>query len=207
MDLMIRLVVNNNCRYKVKGVSEMVSTLMLISLTVAGSLLIYNYMSKYVNVENIKAKYGSIVLIGYDSRDGNGIGGIQHINNHNDRILCAKSCRIDMNPANNGTEYIVIYVKNRSDRSIIINDIIVNGAIHTWNNSMPPRGGTFNLIVGDNTVQNNSNINELLPSATSKILLKLSNNIDDIPIGSMIEIGIPLDGYIYRYSIVAGDMR
>ncbi|MFN4337261.1 MAG: hypothetical protein ACK4FV_06765 [Candidatus Nitrosocaldus sp.] len=154
----------------------------------------------------MRANYESIMLVGYDSRDGNKIGGVQGIDNYGNGMLCARSCRVDSIPALNGTEFIAIYVKNVSAKSIRINDIIVNGALHTWSSTVPPRGRMFSLLVGDNIVQGNRNANEIPPFTTAKILLKLSNNIDDIQIGDMIEVGIPLDGYIYRERIVAGDM-
>ncbi|GBC73052.1 hypothetical protein HRbin04_00448 [archaeon HR04] len=188
------------------GVSEIISTLIIVSLTVVGSLFLYNYINEYVYVESLKVKHTNVMLIGYDSRDGSRIGGVQGIDNRMDGILCAKSCNPNSIPAQRGTEFIVLYIKNISPTSITINEIVVNGAMHRWSNTIPLSGGSFTIINGNNIVQGNGR-NDIPPFTTSTVLIKLSNNIEDIRLGSIIEIGIPLDGYMYREKIVAGDVR
>ncbi|MEM4705510.1 MAG: hypothetical protein QW053_03075, partial [Candidatus Nitrosocaldus sp.] len=81
-----------------------------------------------------------------------------------------------------------------------------NGAMHRWNNTLPLSGGSFIIINGNNIVQGNGR-NDIPSLTTSTVLIKLSNNIEDVRLGSTIEIGIPLDGYMYREKIVAGDVR
>lgn len=188
------------------GVSEIISTLIIVSLTVVGSLFLYNYINGYVHIENLRVKHTNIMVIGYDSRDGGRIGGIQGIDNRTDGVLCANSCNPNRIPAQGGTEFIVLYIKNISPTSITINEIVINGAMHRWNNTLPLSGGSFIIINGNNIVQGNGR-NDIPSLTTSTVLIKLSNNIEDVRLGSTIEIGIPLDGYMYREKIVAGDVR
>ncbi|MCS7141950.1 MAG: hypothetical protein NZ888_07190 [Candidatus Nitrosocaldus sp.] len=177
------------------GVSEIISTLMMVSLTVVGSLLLYSYIHGYVHVEHLRIRHESITLTGYDSRDGGRVGGMLSIDNRTDGMLCAASCNPHRSPSSNGTEFIVLYIKNTSNNGISIGGIIINKAMHTWSGSMPPDGGTFSIVTGEDTAQAT---NEIPPLTTARILVKLSDRIEDIPLGSTIEVSIPLADSVYR---------
>lgn len=60
---------------------------------------------------------------------------------------------------------------------------------------MPPDGGTFSIVTGEDTAQAT---NEIPPLTTARILVKLSDRIEDIPLGSTIEVSIPLADSVYR---------
>jgi len=195
--------------------SEIISVLMLISITIIGTVLIQQYITGMIRVENIKLKSSIVKLVGYDTRDGQNIGMFTTLNNINDNKLCASSCinNRDRLPANNGTEFIVLYIKNQSTNSIKIEGIIVNGSLHLWdastasrqlNNLSYPRSGFFSIISNYDTIQKEYNIIESL--STSRVVIKLSSNISDIPIGHVINIRVISDTSSQNWYIKSGDL-
>jgi len=200
---------------KSKGLSEIVSILMLIGITIIGAVIVQQYLTNTIKVDNAKLKGGILKLVGYDSRDGQDIGGITILDNVNDNKLCARSCINNRNslPNNNGTEFIVLYIKNQSPNPIRIEGIIVNGSLHLWdastaskqlNNLSYPRSGFFSIISNYSTVQKEDNMIESL--SAYKIVIKLSSNIDDIPIGHTINIRLISDSLSYSWYINSGDV-
>ena len=200
---------------KNKGLSEIISVLMLVGITIIGTVIIQQYLTNTIKIENIRLKSGILKLIGYDTRDGQDIGGIAILDNVNDNKLCAKSCTNNNNslPNNNGTEFIILHIKNQSPNPIKIEGIIINGSLHLWdastvsrqlNNLSYPRSGFFSIIPNYSTIQKGDNIIESL--STYRIVIKLSSNIDDIPIGHTINIRLIGDSLSHSWYINSGDV-
>ena len=137
---------------KKRGVSEVISSVLLIGITVAGAALISVYISdsNIADVSSFAPSIGSagsssssIRLMGYDSRDTQDdewLLGIVGLENFHDDRLCTGGC-VDNPPGgpfasnlpvNGGTEFIVLQVRNTGITSVTLRGMIINDESYTW---------------------------------------------------------------------------
>jgi len=166
---------------KRRGVSEVISTVLLLGITVAGAALASAYIadSNIADVSSFTPSIGSagsssssIRLMGYDSRDtqdNEWLLGIDGLENLFDSKLCTISCAgpTESNlPINGGTEFIVLQIRNTGISSVTLRGLIINDEAYPWDdtqagkcldmgNDLPagsyPAPGTFAIIVPDST--------------------------------------------------------
>ncbi|MFB5610941.1 MAG: hypothetical protein ACE5RT_03960, partial [Nitrosopumilaceae archaeon] len=127
---------------KKRGVSVVISTLLVLAITIVGALSISNLMStSALTTVNQTPKdiimANSMLLVGYDTRDGQTLTEIATLNNKPDGKLCTASCAAASSTAlpNDplpGTEFIVLQLWNKNTVEVPIRNIQVNGVIHTW---------------------------------------------------------------------------
>ncbi len=130
---------------KRRAVSETIGTLLLLVITVAGAVLISNFVSDGFfgstnqNPSSVDASSDSIQLTGYDTRDSSELINIASLNNKFDQLLCAKgndpNCTIavaDDIPSDDGTEFIAIQIRNMNTDSVFLQNIQVNNELHRW---------------------------------------------------------------------------
>ncbi len=126
---------------KKRGVSVVISTLLVLAITIVGAMSISNLMStSLLTTVNDTPKNiimaNSMLLVGYDTRDGQTLSNIPTLNNDSpsDGMLCTASCAGFPNnpPSGGGTEFIVLHLWNKNTVEIPIRNIQVNGVIHTW---------------------------------------------------------------------------
>jgi len=112
---------------------------MLITITVVGAILVSSLMKDTLLIRadedstfNVFAH--SIKLTGYDTRDSEDLSGINNLDNQFNLALCTVSCKLNDNviPSNNGTEFLVLNLRNKNVNSININNIQINEIVHTW---------------------------------------------------------------------------
>ena len=135
---------------KRRGVAEIISTMMLMAVTVIGALtLTYFVNDGFVsgNLGTVSALDSSlnILLLAYDTRDSSSLLSLLDVDNDlkivNDTkgnpILCGVTCSVPPNaiPESGGTEFVVLQVQNNAIDSIFLEDITINGVVHSWDSS------------------------------------------------------------------------
>ena len=132
---------------KRRGVSEVISTVLLLGITVAGAALASTFISdsNIADVSSFAPSIGSagsssssIRLMGYDSRDTQAtewLLGIDDLENKYDSMLCTVSCAgpTESNlPINGGTEFIVLQIRNTGISSVILRGMTINDEAYLW---------------------------------------------------------------------------
>jgi len=111
---------------KRRGVSVVISTLLVLAIT----MVTVNQTPKDIIMSN------SVLLVGYDTRDGEKLSNIVDFDNNNpDGRLCTVSCVAASStalPGAGGTEFIVLHLWNKNTAEVPIRNIQVNGVKHTW---------------------------------------------------------------------------
>lgn len=212
---------------KGRGVSVVISTLLVLAITIVGALSISNLMStSALTTVNQTPKdiimANSMLLIGYDTRDGQTLSDITSpnpLNNNNlppsDGMLCTVSCAgadsKDL-PSAGGTEFIVLRLWNKNTVEVPIRNIQVNGVIHTWdlqtrNQNLDgagvhpafPEEGKFSIIHYSNAGILIQNATETMAGDIEKrIVIKLSSDVEgklpskDIGLGEPLQILIKI---------------
>src|SRR3989337_938979 len=161
---------------KRRAVSQIIGTMMILAVTVAGAVFLSNLMSnEFFAVDQnpvAEARIDSIRLTSYDTRDSVKLTDVPDLNNTFNQMLCTKGvsggCIItvaDNLPINGGTEFIVLQIRNMNLDSIFIHNILINNVGHTWDEFAVgdlvltndiglggnyPRAGTFSIIPVEN---------------------------------------------------------
>ncbi len=119
---------------KKRGVSVVISTLLVLAITIVGAMFISNLMSTSVLTSVNQAPKdiimaNSMLLVGYDTRDGQTLSDITSpaLNNVPDGRLCTISCvgapatalPGDVPP---GTEFIVLHLWNKNSIEVPIHN-------------------------------------------------------------------------------------
>jgi len=206
---------------KKRGVSVVISTLLVLAITIVGAMFISNLMSSSVLTTVNQAPKdiimaNSMLLVGYDTRDGQTLSAITSpaLNNVPDGRLCTISCvgapatalPGDVPP---GTEFIVLQLWNKNSIEVPIHNIQVNGIIHTWDlqtrfqnldgdiatASYPsyPAAGQFSIIHHSNSGTLIQNGTEIMAGDIEKrIVIKLSPLVEGQLTPPDIGLGEPL---------------
>ena len=202
---------------KRRGVSVVISTLLVLAITIIGALSISNLMStSALTTVNQAPKdiimANSMLLVGYDTRDGltlSDISGPKALDNQPDGMLCTVSCAGASStalPSAGGTDFIVLQLWNKNTVEVPIRNIQVNGIMHTWdlqarNQNLDgagvhpafPEEGKFSIIHHSNSgllIQNGTET--MAGDREKRIVIKLSSDvIGDLP-SQDIGLGEPL---------------
>jgi len=196
-------------RKKRRAVSDIIATLLMVVITVAGGIVVLNFVQTtdiIQSTETISSEEASISIkiTGYDSRDSSDLSGISTMDNLLDQKLCTTSCSgaIDKIPANFGTEFIVLNIRNDGAGSAYLGSIFVNNVLHTWDSltatvalnasidpvgGSSPRDGQYSIIPPSTLTQESST--EIKTGNDRRIVIKLSPSItSDIDLTSAIRI-------------------
>jgi len=198
---------------KKRGVSVVISTLLVLAITIVGAMSISNLMSNSLlttvnQVPKDIIMANSVLLVGYDTRDSEKLSKIDDLENKFDNMLCTVSCAgasPTALPEAGGTDFIVLQLWNKNTADIPIRNIQVNGVMHTWDlqarnqlfdgkGSYPayPAAGKFSII-------HHSNIGTLIQNGTEtmagdiekRIIIHLSPLVEgDIPPPALPDIGL-----------------
>ena len=216
---------HSNLIIKRRAVSEVISTMLLLGITVAGAAMVSFYVQDS-DISDVSARSptigssgtlaSSIKLIGYDSRDtqsGEGLSGIDTLENENNSPgqLCTTSCIDNVLPAVSGTEFITLHIKNTGLESITLQSVTINAISHTWESSqngkcldLPggdyPSGGKFSLVYDEPacaiTESMQRNTNILLSNDETLLVVKLSSSITpDLDVNDPLRIKINTDKF------------
>ena len=221
---------------KRRAVSQIIGTMLILAITVAGAVLLSNLMSKeFFALDQhpvAEARIDSIRLTSYDTRDSVELTNVPNLNNTFNQMLCTKGdsagCTIgnvDNLPKNGGTEFIVLQIRNMNLNSVFIHNILINNVGHTWDNLAVgnivltnnlgsggnyPRAGTFSII----PVENDAPIkqlatNEIPGDGEVRLVIKLSDEIpQDIGMWSSLRVLVNFGGsQPAEFIILSGDAK
>jgi len=203
---------------KKRGVSVVISTLLVLAITIVGAMSVSNLMSNsLLTTVNDTPKNiimaNSMLLVGYDTRDGLTLSDITSpaLNNKpSDSMLCTASCAglpLAL-PSDGGTDFIVLQIWNKNAIDITIRNIQVNGVVHTWdlqtrNQNLDgtgvhpafPEEGKFSIIHHSNAgilIQNGTDT--MTGDIEKRIIIKLSSDVigylpsQDVGLGEPLQI-------------------
>ena len=215
---------------KRRAVSVVISSLLILVVTIIGAVMISNMISassiaSISQTARAEVASNSLILTSYDTRDGLTLDSISVLNNEFDDVLCTDTCNTlsrDDIPANGGTDFIVLKLRNKNIFPISINNIQVNGVSHTWDSQTGgvllnanfndssgkyPRAGQFSIIHVSNLEQ--QSIQNIESGDEVRIVIKLSGEIQpDIGLGDSMHVLVNLGaGQPAEYLMLAGDTR
>ena len=179
---------------KRRAVSQIIGTMLILAITVAGAVLLSNLMSReFFTVDQhpvAEARLDSIRLTSYDTRDSVELTNVPNLNNTFNQMLCTSGdsaqCTIvnaDNLPKNGGTEFIVLQIRNMNIDPVFIHNILINNVGHTWDN----------LAVGNLVLTNNLGSGGNYPKAGAFSIIPVEN---DLPITQLATNEIPGDGEV-----------
>ena len=200
---------------KRRGVSVVISTLLVLAITIVGALSISNLMStSSLATINQTPKdivmANSVLLVGYDTRDGEELSNIANFDNNATNVrLCTVSCIGALStalPIDSGTEFIVLQLWNKNAVDVPIRNIQVNGIRHTWdlqtrNQALNgvgiypayPAAGQFSIIPHSNGGSLIQFGNQTVAGDQEvRLVIKLSPNVKGNLISEDIGLGEPL---------------
>ena len=224
------------CIQKRRAVTEIVGTMMILVVTVAGAVILSNLLSdEFFSIDQhptTQARVDSIRLTSYDSRDSVELANVPDLNNTFNQMLCTKGdsaeCTIvnaDSLPKNGGTEFLVLQIRNMNINPVLIQNVLINNVGHTWDNQAVgtlnlkndlgvggnyPKAGTFSIIPveNDSPIQQLST-NEVPNDGEVRLVIKLSDNIpQDIGMWSSLRILVNFGGpQPAEFIILSGDAK
>jgi flagellin-like protein len=213
---------------KRKAVSEVISSLLLVVITVVGALILSQFLDETFvagssSISSANNNLKVLKLLAYDTRDSSGLLNIDKLDNKLDFTLVGESVAVDPNftPENDGTEFIVLQIENQGLNSVFIKDVFVNGKKHAWDSDTSgtlvdastndatgkyPKAGMFSLSDIDSNIQYNSA--EISDGQRVNLLVKLSDEVTDITLNSSMRILLNI-GYNQpiEFIIEAGDAK
>lgn len=198
---------------KRKGIADIISTMLLMGITVTGATtLTYFVNDSFVSgnlstVSSLDTATKSIQLLAFDTRDSTTLLQLSNLDNEfGDQKLCGVSCTgvglSDKIPANDGSEFVIIKIKNNSIDSVFLRNIQLNNVMHTWDpqtsdatlNTVQnlssggnyPHDGKFSILPNSSTVQSANN--EIQSGKTVNLLIKLGPDDQDILLNKGIRV-------------------
>ncbi len=217
---------------KKRGLSEIIATLLLLVITIAGSaflaLIVQGGGFSTTAANPMASAYPSysIKMMGYDTRDASNLLEISSIDNKFDEKLCTASCQgaADDIPesASPGTEFIVLQIKNVSPNFVYIKSIQINGVMHSWDEQTGgksfdagandlsgkyPLSGKFSILQMSNLVQKSDN--KISEDEEIRLVVKLSKDMSaDILLSKPIQVLINFGSTrATELVIVSGDTK
>jgi len=215
--------------HKKRGVSVVISTLLVLAITVTGAMWISNIMSTSAlttvnQTPKAIVEANSVLLIAYDTRDGASLFNMENFDNKFDSVLCTVSCAGDpqnRQPSLGGTDFIAIQLLNQNSNPTHIKSLQVNGMPHAWDTNTRnvnfdvteeppnfPRAGMFSIIpaYGAHTQQNSQQVDgdqEII------LVIKLSSSFEsDIELGKPLQILVNLgQAQPAEFTILTGETR
>jgi len=221
---------------KRRAVSQIIGTMMILAITVAGAVFLSQLMSnEFFAVDQnpvAEARIDSIRLTSYDTRDSVELTNIPDLNNNFDQVLCTTDvigeCSItsvDNLPVNGGTEFIVLQIRNMNLNSVFIHNILINNVGHTWDELSVgdlvltndigsggnyPRAGTFSIIPVENDVPIiQQSTNQIPGDGEVRLVIKLSGDIpQNIGMWSSLRVLVNFGGsQPAEFIILSGDAK
>ena len=210
---------------------------MILVVTVVGAVFLSNLLSEgFFAVDQTPvadARLDSIQLTSYDTRDSVKLTNVRNLNNTFNQMLCTKGdsaectiADIDNLPINDGTEFIVLQIRNMNVDSVYIHNVLINNVGHTWDNNAVgildltddlsgtgnyPAAGKFSIIPVENNYQETKlhETNQIQGDEEVKIIVKLSNQIpQDIGMWSSLRVLVNFGGpQPAEFIILSGDAK
>ena len=194
-----------------RGITDIISTMMLMAVTVTGASTLTYFMNDAFlsgnlgTTSTLESSSLNILLLAYDTRDSSGLLTLTDVDNKYDSLLCRSGCSSNPNniPANDGTEFIVIQIKNNNLNSIFLEHLSINGQRYSWDistsgilldttvpliNGKYPADGMFSILpVTVGSIIQNENT-EIQSGQTVNLLVKLDSVGSDIQLNKGIRL-------------------
>ena len=202
---------------KKRAVAEVISSLLLVVITVAGAFLIASFLgesfvaSSMSLVSSTDTSTNTIQLRAFDTRDGEKLmNPLYQIDNQDyildpiDGYLCRDGdlsligepftvCTSNANksPANGGTSYVVIQIENRGINPIWLSDVYLDNVGHTWDSTTGgvTLNGSVNPDLGTGAVPRDGMFS-ILPADITDITQNIDSQITE---GSTVNLVVKLD--------------
>ena len=199
---------------KRRAVAEVISSLLLVVITVVGAVILTTFLDETFvagssSIAGSETSVRSLQLLKYDTRDSDNLMLIPTADNKfgDGLLLGAGAASADSVPKDDGTEFLVIQIKNRSINPTFIEDIRINGVVHDWDpltsgidfSATPaavvgeyPSDGTFSIAlvpedpVTDPSIQKSSAVIE--EGQIVNIFIKLGPDDTDIDLNRSIRL-------------------
>ena len=219
---------------KRRGVSEIIGSLLLVVITVAGAVLLMTFLDEsFVSggmavSSSTDSTIKTLKLRAYDTRDGNNLMGYIGLGDSNltDNILCRDTCigSSNMHPDLGGSGIIVMQIENRSVNSIFLKNIYLDNISHFWDSSTSenlldpgmgipgsgdfPADGTFSILSNDINDLTQGNDNQIQSGETVNVLVKLDTINQDIQLSKTIRVQLNIGANsLAEFLIESGDAR
>lgn len=217
-----------------RGVTEVISTVLLMMITVTGSAILAYFMNDafvtgaVTSISSSDVSTKSIQLLAYDTRDSTKLLQMDILSNSNaasTNMLCGISCKNNANqiPSNIGTEFVVLRVKNNGIDPVLLGQVIINGIPHSWDPNTKdtqldgtsddvsgegkyPSDGMFSVLPSDASLYQQKN--EIKNGATVDIVIKLGPDDSDILLNDGIRILLDIGTVQFvEFVVESGDAR
>lgn len=219
---------------KRKGVSVVISTLLVLAITIVGALSISNLMStSALTTVNQTPKAiiaaNSVLLTAYDTRDGASLFNIANFDNESaDLVLCTITCAgVDQNkmPSLGGTDFIILQLWNKNTNPIHVKSVNVNGVPHVWDTTTRnvdldptiitdpsgdfPRAGMYSLIPTSSSSLTQQSAQQVDGDQEVILIIKLNPAFSsDLVLGKPLHIGINIgDVKPAEFIILTGETK
>jgi len=218
---------------KKRGVSVVISTLLVLAITIVGAVSISNLMStSALGTVNQTPKAiiaaNSVILSAYDTRDGTSLFNIANFDNDFDNELCTTSCaggNSNLKPTLGGTDFIAIELWNKNSNEVFVKSLQVNGVTHVWDIStknqvfdpsigIPPTGqfpkaGMFSIIPTSSSPLTQQQTQQVDGDKQVILVIKLSPDFaSDLDLGIPLQILVNIGDYQpSEYVILTGDAK
>ena len=217
-----------------RAITDVISTLMLMAVTVTGATTLTYFMNDAFisgnlgTITTLDASSQNLLLVAYDTRDSSSLLTLTDIDNENivNRFLCGLTCSVNpyLIPENGGTEFIVLQVQNNSIDDIFLNDISINNVIHLWDSATSgiqldasqndlvggkyPQDGMFSIL-SEGVIPIIQNENFQIESGNIVyLLIKLGSSDSDIQLNKGIHVFLNTGGiHPIEFLIESGDAR
>src|SRR3990172_7812200 len=201
---------------KRKAVSEIIGTLMILAITVAGAVLVANFVRDGFfdvsqNPSGSDARADSIQLTGYDTRDSNTLINVASLDNvFND----------------DGTEFIALQLRNMNTNSVFLSNIQVNNVLHAWDDGTAgwsfdatlsggagttyPKAGFFSIIPSPDRPNPDKQFvsQEVQGNEEVRVIIKLSETLSDIKMWDSMLIVVNFGGsQPAQFIVSSGDAK
>ena len=221
---------------KRRGVSDIIGTMLILVITVAGAVFISNalqdgFFALDQNPSGPGAYANSIWLTGYDARDSVDLSGAVGLTNDFDQQLCTVTCNDpsvdDKRPLAGGTEFLVLHIKNTNINSVFLHNVMIRNEGHTWDSATAgkdldvssdgtatngefPRDGQFSIMpLSNNLPIKQKGTNELRGDEEVRLVVKLSDQLtQDIVMWDSLRILVNFGGsQPAEFIILSGDAK
>jgi flagellin-like protein len=219
---------------KRRAVSEIIGTMMILVITVVGAVFISNAMQGFIfpydsGESATEVRPESVSLFGYDTRDSTNLSDVTGLdNNFNQLLLTNGATEVNKIPSQNGTEFIVLHLRNLSTNSIFLHNVLINNEGHSWDTVAAsqvldptftgvttgqfPEDGKFSIIPmynGTGPTITQIATNEVLGDGEVRVIIKLSDNIpQDIGMWDSLRILVNYGGaQPAEFIVLSGDAK
>ena len=219
---------------KRRAVSEIIATLMILAVTVAGAVFISNAMQGFMfpsgsGASATEVRPESVSLFGYDTRDSTNLSDVTGLDNQFNQFLnTTGATAVDEIPSQGGTEFIVLHLRNLSTNSIFLHNVLINNVGHSWDTNAAtqvldptftgattgqfPADGKFSIIPmynGTGPTITQIGTNEMVGDEEVRVIIKLSGNIpQDIEMWDSLRIVVNYGGaQPAEYIVLSGDAK